>query len=528
MAAEPSVIISGQTSGGQPVDGKYDLTITSTPPCALPIFQNCSGRNFDPSDHQWAAYSAGDFLKKYMAKKNINSLSTLLAEASTDFLPTTDAENLVCNPDAETLYTCNFPSYTQCDSSSADTTAGYLIAASVIRMSQLLQLLYSTINNAQGDMAGYITNIVIKFFEPAAKQEWQAIVTAVSSIVGLFTFAAIILDAFTAGALTGVLVAALVGIQNTLAAAANFKNGFEKQKPDATYLAIDGNYTQGVMDYCRGLEELIDNVWNNTELGASGIEDALGSGAWLSIPNPFNVTGVAEEARDWIDNLLVTSYINKALRDNDAYIIFLPYGDMSYYGKKARHTFTQDECTNHWANDPSWPYFATCDIKLGSQGKEGMAVVIRPHAEGRGTRKWTSEVDYAWSTYKWDAHAMMESSLYSYAEHGFDYNLTNVDFSSILSKGSQEAIDQWKTLPLSTPGLFNIPVCEIPNMAWIPRGHQVQSDMGDNTGYHVQDPCVCQYSNITSGAGVQMFVDHVTDKVKKSVQCTIPFYITNY
>lgn len=301
----------GNASGGNPVDGKYDLTITSTPPCALPIFQNCSGRRFDPSADQWEAYSTSDFLAKYLADNNIKTLSDLLSKASTDFLPTTDAQGLICNPDAGQLYTCHFPSYTQCDSTAKDSTAGYLVVAATVRMSQLLSLLYGTINYAQSDMAGYITQIVIKFFQPQATQEWQAIVTAVSSVVGLFTFIAIIIDAFTAGAATGVLVAAIVGVQSALAAAANFKNGFQKQKPDATYLAIDGNYTQSVMDYARGLEDTVNNVWNGSELGPSGIAAALASGAWLSVPNPYNVTGIAEDARDWLDYLLVTSYINR-------------------------------------------------------------------------------------------------------------------------------------------------------------------------------------------------------------------------
>lgn len=35
----------------------------------------------------------------------------------------------------------NFPSCAQCDSSSADSTAGYLVVASIVQMSQMLQLL---------------------------------------------------------------------------------------------------------------------------------------------------------------------------------------------------------------------------------------------------------------------------------------------------------------------------------------------------------------------------------------------------
>ncbi|KAL8640650.1 MAG: hypothetical protein Q9228_002452 [Teloschistes exilis] len=97
---QPSVGLFGNASGGNPVDGKYDLSITSTPPCALPVFQNCSKRSFDPTKDQWEAYSAGTFLTKYLADNNINSLADLLSKASSQFLPTTDAQALICTPDA--------------------------------------------------------------------------------------------------------------------------------------------------------------------------------------------------------------------------------------------------------------------------------------------------------------------------------------------------------------------------------------------------------------------------------------------
>ncbi|KAL8627638.1 hypothetical protein Q9189_006661 [Teloschistes chrysophthalmus] len=502
---QPSVHITGNATGGDLVDCKYDLSITSTPPCALPVYQNCSSRTFNPSADQWNAYSAGDFLTKYLSDNNLNSLEKLFSKASTDFLPTTDAQSYICNPDAGTTYECQFPSHTLCDSTKPDAVAGYLVVASVIRMSNLLQLLYQSIDSAQGDMAGYITQIVVKFFQPQAEQEWTSIVTAVSSIVGLFTFIAILIDGFTAGSATPAIVAAVVGIQSALAAAANFKNGFEKQKPDATYLAIDGNYTQSVMDYARGLEETVDNVWNNTELGASGIAEALGSGEWLQVPNPFNVTGIFEEARDWLDNLLVTSYINRVFQDADAFIVFIAYGEVGNYkytGKDHPKTrqFTKEECNDHWANDPSWPYYATCDVSLGSGGPDGMAVVTRPSSEGKGSKEWTTKVEWQWASYKWDAHAFMESAVYGYGDHGFNYNLTSLDFSSILNKGSQAAIDQWKTLPLSTPGLFNIPVCQIYDLAYVPGGGQVQADMESTRyGAHYNDPCTCVTANY-SGA----------------------------
>ncbi|KAI4277061.1 MAG: hypothetical protein LQ337_002043 [Flavoplaca oasis] len=231
-------------------------------------------------------------------------------------------------------------------------------------------------------MGGYVTQIFVKFFAPILTQEWQALIAAVSSIVGLFTLAAILPDAFTAGALTGVVVAAIFGIQRALAPAANLPMGSRKK-----------SRMQRIRQLIAIIHKIVNNVWNSTELGSSGIAAALGNGEWLSVSNSFYVTGIYKDAREWMDNLLMTSYVNQAMKDNDAFIIFLPYGGMSYFGTSDRHNFTQDECASHWANDPNWPYFATCGISLGAGGKEGMAVVVRPRKEGWGTREWTSRLN---------------------------------------------------------------------------------------------------------------------------------------
>ncbi|KAI4256456.1 MAG: hypothetical protein L6R42_006207 [Xanthoria sp. 1 TBL-2021] len=191
------------------------------------------------------------------------------------------------------------------------------------------------------------------------------------------------------------------------------------------------------MDYCRGLQEIIDSTWNITELGSSGIAKALSSGAWLSLPNPFNVPGIYEDARDWIDNLLVTSYINKAMKDND-----------------------------------------------------------------------------------------------TGAEHGYEYNLTTLNFEDILSKGSQETLEELKTLVFNTPGPCNLTIYEIPNMAFVTGGDEVQLDAslpqkGSNKGWHLPDPWMCQYASTTTGSGLQMFVDHVPAKVRKSIELPIPEGVYN-
>ncbi|KAL8663363.1 MAG: hypothetical protein Q9168_008103, partial [Polycauliona sp. 1 TL-2023] len=475
---QPSVALFGDASGGTlGSDGKFDFQVTSTPPCGKPIFQNCSSRDFDPTADQWKAYSAGDFLKKYISDNNINSLAQLHDMAAKDFLPTIDAEGRTCNPDAGQNYDCTFPASGTCESNNPDAVAGFLVVAAVTRMSNMLSLIYDTINLAETDMTAYIAQIVVKFFQPQAVQKWSAIVSAVGALVGLFIFAAVLIDGLTAGTATVGIVAAVIAVQSALSATGAFKNGFEAQKPDSTYLAIDGNYSQSMVEYSKGLHELLINVWSNQELTGSGVADALADGAWLQVGNPFAAAGLTEGARDWMDNLLVTSYINRVYDDADAYIVFVPYkaypvrypingpGEENY-----NYQLTQDDCNKRWAGDPSWKYYATCDITLGTGGDAGMAVVTRPSSEGKGSKTWTNGVEWAWGSYTWDAHAMMSSALVGFGDNGFGYNLTNIDFGTVLNTGSADALKEWTTRPLDTPGLFNLPVCILTNFMELPGG----------------------------------------------------------
>ncbi|KAL8655973.1 MAG: hypothetical protein Q9226_002835 [Calogaya cf. arnoldii] len=285
---QSSVHLVGEAFRGQPVNDIYDLTVTSTPPCALPVFQNCSGRDFDPTQDQWEAYSTGDFLTKYLADNQLNSLSSLLSKASTDLLPT----------------------------------------------------------------------------------------------------------------------------------------------------------------------------------------------------NPYNVTGISDEAREWLDNLLVTSYINRVLDDAIAFIAFLPHAEYVYTATAnpggEKYNFTLEDCQTNWNNNANWQYYSTCDIPLAG-------------TPGKSSKGWTSEVEWQWADSTWNAHDMVASLVTDFADHGFGYNITNVDFSTILNKGSHDALESWKLLPLSTPGLFNLPVFVMSNMMDIPGGEQPSHDMGKDARFR-RDPLTCATS----------------------------------
>ena len=138
-----NIVVSG-------VAGNSSLTITSTPPRALPIAQH-----FDPSADQWKAYTTGEFLTAYIAENQLTSLQALFVQASSEFLPTTVAEGLICNPDAGNLYSCTPPSsLLDCDASSQNSTKGFLVVRLIVRVSQVLALLYQTLADCQGDLVG--------------------------------------------------------------------------------------------------------------------------------------------------------------------------------------------------------------------------------------------------------------------------------------------------------------------------------------------------------------------------------------
>ena len=146
--------------------------------------------------------------------------------------------------------------------------------------------------------------------------------TAVSSVVGLLTFVAVLIDGFIAFTATPALVATIVVMPSNLGAVSHSRNGFKAQKPESTYLAIIGKYSESVVDYFPGIQELINNVCATTELTSSGIVTVLSNGAWLNVGNPYNVPGITGEAPDWLDNLLVTSYHDRVFHDAGVFIVY--------------------------------------------------------------------------------------------------------------------------------------------------------------------------------------------------------------
>lgn len=104
------------------------------------------------------------------------------------------------------------------------------------------------------------------------------------------------------------------------------------------------------------------------------------------------------------------------------------------------------------------------------------------------------------------------------AEHGYGYNLSAVNLPKLLQQGNA-ALQDFKDLPLSTPGLFNLPVCVVTDLGMMPDSGQVQEDYLTKSDVWT-NPCECGNFNITvPGGEKQFFKDHVNKAIYHAIIC---------
>lgn len=376
------------------------------------------------------------------------------------------------------------------------------------RHHQTLAALWGTFNSVGTTVGGWVNNIVDAFLVPAVKQKWEAIVSAVSSIVGVLIFIFIIVDAMTDGSSTGIAVAVIVGITDALGAAANFKNGFWTAEPDDTYLTYTGNFDQGIGDYTAYMINATSDLWdpaNPAGVGAQVVQKSMAGGSWTSIGNPFGTIDHLQDNMEYFfDGLLGSSLINEIMKYNNGwYLVFVPYGTVTDWmttpeSKPGTIQFTADDCNNHWANDPKRPNYIDCTLNYG--GEAGMTILTEaaPKSKtgvllnGGGTLSLSencvfSDPDHSFT---FSLSGAMQASLTGNANYGFNYNYTTDQLESDVTSGAVELNKEFQGLAQSTPGLYNLDVCVLTQMSYIPGARQwMLSNNADD--YFWPDPCAC-------------------------------------
>jgi hypothetical protein len=331
----------------------------------------------------------------------------------------------------------------------------------------------------------------------------------------------VILDAVLDAAFTPFLVAGAIVASNAFGLAGNAGSLANPSDTD-TEFSQNSKYETGAQNMLAQVMSGFDLLLKTNQTGQDGISKVIGGGAWVGtqVTKFFNTDGVGANITGWYEHLMVSQFITKALTDNDAYILFIPYGSHVQYNGKT-WGFNQTICEDHWTNDPSWGYYAACDITFGPNGAPGMSVLTRPSSEGSSSDSWVKPLNYNGKNITgWD---IMASSIWGQQEHGFNFTYLDQNFTKTLATGGISAADStFNNVAIDAPGLYTVPVCVVHDLVYIPGVDQVMSDINNSPGvggyYHADDPCPCSTYAYTSPDGnTGNFTQFVSSKVQDSI-----------
>lgn len=391
-------------------------------------------------------------------------------------------------------------------------------------------MLYQTFVTVESDVESWVSDWIVDWIEPVVQQDWEAIVTAVSSIVGILIFIFILIDVLSADSaspIAGIAVALIVGTTNIIGSVANFANGFFAKPPSDTYLVYQGEYDNFTESWSGYMQAQASSLWRatsgDTAFGPAAVEGGLKGGAWTNELDPFQTAGLSQVTRTFFDILLSTSIINDMWQSDGWYIAFVPYGNLGnfqttrgYLPPTSNVTFTLEDCMDYWWNDPKRANYVTCTLNYG--GTPGMTILAQASSTNGGTLPDT-EKGFSTPTinFTFAYDDALQSSLTANALYGFNYNYTNTQLYDTLNDGSYNISSEF-VIALDSPGLYNIDVCVITQMSMIPGSKEfLRAGNGDKyLDYIYLDPCSC--AKFTSQGG--SFVNYAPSKIVDAINST--------
>ncbi|KAJ5578013.1 uncharacterized protein N7459_006977 [Penicillium hispanicum] len=504
-----------------PSSETFPLEVIGVPPCDLEIAKNCSNSRAFDTVQQWEAYRVDDYLKSYLKKHDIKSHAGLLSRTQKDFVSDMDTAGKTCDVSEGTGYNCAPPGTDTClVDSDYDSSRGYLMANAVVEFGFFLSRIHQSATDAGNRIGDYIDSIVADYFTDAATQTWNKILNVVSSVVGVLVGVFIALDFLTGPEWTVWLIAIAAGISAALGLAGNTGGLLDPGTTDAQFDKAASYQTQAD-NLVNEMKSAITGYFNN-ETTQDDIYTVYEGGNWISgkVQPYFDKQDFFANATDWYERQLIAHFIVEAFQDNNIYILFVPYDDDKKYHLKTTK-FNDQMCKDHWVNDPSWKYDAWCGMQFGPDGESGMALLTRPSSLGSESKSWgKNSLNYEGENITtWD---IMASAIWGQQEHGFNYSYANQNWTDVLANdGVSYAKSLFSSLGWTTPGLFDLPVCVIEDLVYVPGVDQVMMDIHDNqnkAGYSSStDPCSCgDYTYKSPDGKSGKFTDFVSTKVKDS------------
>ena len=139
-----------------------------------------------------------------------------------------------------------------------------------------------------------------------------------------------------------------------------------------------------------------------------------------SVPRANSTAGPTNAVTEWFENLLVANLINNWFRSNNAYIVYIPYGQvLGLNSQNSEETFTEDDCNSQWMATTNWYTEKNWnDTVVVSCESGGMGVLMN----GDSSMEKPSFYEVANMTYNgytYRAQDMITSSINGFLQYGF-------------------------------------------------------------------------------------------------------------
>lgn len=502
---------------------KYSLTISGMPECGLPIAQECTETKFSSSQKQWEAYQVDDFMEWWAEENKITDFQTFRYEAYKQFVKPNEAKGARCGID-NAVMSCDIPSQDSCvalqKTGGLNETKGWLMATGAAQFTNFLSNQWHIVDNLRGVVNTDIKQIVKNNWVNSAKQTKAKILSLTGALMGIIVAACVALTVLMPEASwAGWAVAGAILAQTAVSTAGAVENMLDPGSSDAQYeksTEWEKQADDTVIWLSNGILHLHD-----TKTTTKNITDVMKGGHWVSddVFKVFNTDGWTLKSQGWFERSIITSFITKALQEEDAYIVFFPFDDKVDYNGKAwkQGAFTKKVCEDHFVNNKKWEWYASCDISFG--GEEGLALVTRPDSKGSESKSWMED-PLSFGSQDIEGTDIMRSAMTGQEQHGFNYTLMDQDFIDLMMKDVSVANKLFSNTAVDQPGLFQVPVCVVrDDLVYVPGVHLAMQNIYDTPGsggyYHYKAPVPCKDYKSDKGEK-RMFTDHVSDAVRDS------------
>lgn len=140
-----------------------------------------------------------------------------------------------------------------------------------------------------------------------------------------------------------------------------------------------------------------------------------------SIARTNSTAGPTNSVTEWFENLLVANLINNWFKSNNAYIVYIPYGQV--LGLNLQHseeTFTEDDCNSQWiAGGKNWFTGEDWNSTVVVSCEPGGMAVLMNGDSSMEKPSFYEVANMTYNGYTYSAQDMITSSINGFLQYGF-------------------------------------------------------------------------------------------------------------